>query len=127
MYKTRIEDTEDYWKYLIRENPLDAKIADFDLSEASTFFVKTYSSQRIKKQEEIEAKLEKERLERETRKRKADLITQPLVNANSQQITTTFADDYVENLDEINKKIELDTKLKKQVENKGKKTKLTFL
>jgi len=127
MYRSRLEDTEEYWKYLVQENPLDTKLTDIDLSEASSFFMKTYSLQRIKKQEELDAKLEKERQEKENRKRKADQITNTQIKNVGQAIQSTYADEYVENIEEINKKIELDAKLKKQVENKGKKPKMTFL
>jgi len=124
MYKSKAEENEEHWKFLLKENPLDAKLTEFDLSDAANFFMKSYSMQKIKKQEELDAKLEKERIERESKKRKADKITQ----AEQNHVTvSTFADDYVEEVDEINKKIELDTKMKKQVENKGKKPKLTFL
>ena len=37
------------------------------------------------------------------------------------------ADEYVENADEINKKIALEKKLKEKEEKKNKKTKLSFL
>ena len=37
------------------------------------------------------------------------------------------ADEYVENVEEINKKIDLDNKLKQKEDKKTKKTKMTFL
>jgi len=40
---------------------------------------------------------------------------------------STMTEDYVEDIEEINRKLELDKKMKKQVENQGKKPKLKFL
>jgi len=123
-YKSKLEDNEDYWKYLVKDLPLDSKVTDFDLSEAANFFMKTYSIQKVEKQEQLDARIEKEKHDRELKKRKADHITEL---SEFMPSASTMTEDYVEDIEEINRKLELDKKMKKQVENQGKKPKLKFL
>jgi len=47
-YKSKIEDSEESWKFLIKDMPIDNKMSDFDLSEASNYFFREYTQMRLK-------------------------------------------------------------------------------
>jgi len=79
---------------------------------------------RLKKIEEEERKERERRNKPPANKRKADQISQP---PRADNMATAFADDYVESVEEINKKIAIETEQKKKEVKKANKKMAGFL
>eukprot|EP01016_Furgasonia_blochmanni_P049761 TRINITY_DN7592_c0_g1_i8.p1 TRINITY_DN7592_c0_g1~~TRINITY_DN7592_c0_g1_i8.p1 ORF type:complete len:250 (-),score=37.63 TRINITY_DN7592_c0_g1_i8:329-1078(-) len=125
-YRTKLEDDESHWKFLIKEQSLDIAMPDFDLGEGPAYFMKNYASQKLKKIEEAENKARASRVvapKAEPKKRKLH----ELDDYEPKDRVSAYTDSYEENIDEINKKIEMENKLKEKQDKKLKKTKVNFL